>query len=630
MMCAQQSSEHPSELFEDEFALPQPSVSSTPSESTVTAISATFDSFPDELKNEALHRLKYINWIEAHLNGGWTEKNLVPLLVEAASILPPPAPNWRTLARWRKTYIQHGNKILSLIPKHQAKGNSQSRLPLSDEIFFEEAVQTFLVGEQPSIASTYQIYRDTIKLENLTIVENPIKALSYKAFYKRIKMLPAYQVMKCRKGLYLANFEFRAFGSHKRPARIMERVEIDHTPLDLILLDDELLVPLGRPCLTLLIDSYSHCAVGFNLSFNQPGYESVRNALLNSIPQKNYVKDKYPSIEHEWPCYGKPETLVVDNGVEFWSTSLEQACLELGINIQYNPVRKPWLKPMIERMFGTINRKLLEPIPGKTFSNLQEKGEYDPEKDAVMRFSTFLEIFHRWIIDVYHYEADSRRRYIPILSWQYGFDRLPPAPVAGEDLAKLEVILSLSIQCKHRRGGIKRFHLRYDSDELASYRMKYPSKTGGNRKVLVKFNPRDISYVFVFIKEEGEYIRVPCIDPEGYTRGLSLQEHQINVKLHRDFIDKKMDVISLAKSRTYIKSRIQNELSEVRQTLKQRNTKGINKIAKYRDIGSQTTTSLLSGPQMPETKDDVPIQPKTPPQQLEDDWDGFTSGLEPY
>ena len=34
--------------------------------------------------------------------------------------------------------------------------------------------------------------------------------------------------------------------------------------------------------------------------------------------------------------------------------------------------------------------------------------------------------------------------------------------------------------------------------------------------------------------------------------------------------------------------------------------------------------------QMPETKDDVPIQPKTPPQQLEDDWDGFTSGLEPY
>ncbi len=62
-MCAQKSSEHPSRLFEDEFSLPQPAASSPPSEATVTGISATFDSFPDELKNEALHRLKYINWI---------------------------------------------------------------------------------------------------------------------------------------------------------------------------------------------------------------------------------------------------------------------------------------------------------------------------------------------------------------------------------------------------------------------------------------------------------------------------------------------------------------------------------------------------------------------------------------
>ncbi|WP_429102384.1 hypothetical protein [Aeromonas rivipollensis] len=123
----------------------------------------------------------------------------------------------------------------------------------------------------------------------------------------------------------MADVEFMTISSHIPPSCVMERVEIDHTPLDLILLDDDLLVPLGRPCLTLLIDSYSHCVVGFNLSFNQPGYESVRNALLNSIPPKNYVKDKYPSVEHEWPCYGKPATLVVDNGVEFWSKSLEQS-----------------------------------------------------------------------------------------------------------------------------------------------------------------------------------------------------------------------------------------------------------------------------------------------------------------
>ena len=94
------------------------------------------DSFSDELKTEAMHRLAYIRWVDEHLDGGWTGKNLKPLLDEAAKVLPPPVPNWRTLVRWRKRYIQHGNKFISLIPKHQDKGNTKSRLSPSDEGFF--------------------------------------------------------------------------------------------------------------------------------------------------------------------------------------------------------------------------------------------------------------------------------------------------------------------------------------------------------------------------------------------------------------------------------------------------------------------------------------------------------------
>ncbi|ASI25648.1 MULTISPECIES: Mu transposase C-terminal domain-containing protein [Aeromonas] len=621
---------HNGGLFEDEFVIPQPSTSTSPIDAIQAVLPATVDSFPYVLKVEALHRRDYILWVEKNLAGGWTEKNLTPLLADAALVLPPPTPNWRTLARWRKIYIQHGRKLVSLIPKHQAKGNARSRLPPSDELFFEQAVHRYLVGEQPSIASAFQLYSDSIRIENLGVVENPIKTISYMAFYNRIKKLPAYQVMKSRKGSYIADVEFKAIASHKPPSRIMERVEIDHTPLDLLLLDDDLLVPLGRPSLTLLIDAYSHCVVGFNLNFNQPSYESVRNALLSSISKKDYVKNKYPSIEHEWPCYGKPETLVVDNGVEFWSASLAQSCLELGINIQYNPVRKPWLKPMIERMFGIINRKLLEPIPGKTFSNIQEKGDYDPQKDAVMRFSTFLEIFHHWVIDVYHYEPDSRYRYIPIISWQHGNKDAPPAPIIGDDLTKLEVILSLSLHCTHRRGGIQRYHLRYDSDELASYRMNYPDQTRGKRKVLVKLNPRDISYVYVFLEDLGSYIRVPCIDPIGYTKGLSLQEHQINVKLHRDFINEQMDVVSLSKARIYLNDRIKNELIEVRRNIRQRNVKGVNKIAKYRNVGSHAETSIVHELNHPATNEVISKMESASQPEHCDDWDNFTSGLEPY
>ncbi len=628
MMCAQKSSEHPSRLFEDEFSLPQPAASSPPSESTVTGIAATFDSFPDELKNEALHRFKYLDWIEAHLNGGWTEKNLKPLLDEAASILPPPAPNWRTLARWHERYNQHGKKLISLIPSHQAKGNAVSRMTSSEELLYEQAVHGYLVAKKPSISTAYGEYIDSVEMENISIVGNPIKAISYRAFYNRIKKLPRYEQMKSREGTYRADVEFRAIGCHQRPNRIMERVEIDHTPLDLILIDDESLVPIGRPNLTLLIDVYSHCIVGFNLSFFQPGYESVRNALLNCISPKDYTRTKYPMIEHDWPCYGKPETLVVDNGVEFWSSSLEQSCLELGINIQYNPVRKPWLKPMIERVFGTINRKLLDSLPGKTFSNIIKKGDYDPQENALIRFSTFLEIFHHWIIDVYHYEPDSRMRYIPAISWQHGSKIAPPATIVGNDLAMLEIILSISLKCMHKRTGVERYKLRYDSDELAFYRMRYPDN--GKRYVMVKLNPRDISYVYIFITEINKYIRVPCIDQDGYTKGLSLQEHLITLHLHKTNIGSKINTTSLAKARTYLKERVEKELIEVSKTTKAKKYKGGKNIAKYFNVGSQSINDLIKDPIVDEEESSTPIESAAPKPPLEDDWDSFTSGLEPY
>ncbi|MFQ2589747.1 hypothetical protein ACK3Z2_01710 [Aeromonas caviae] len=105
-------------LFEDEFVIPQPSASTSPIDAIQAVVPATVDSFPDALKVEALHRRDYILWVEKNLAGGWTEKNLAPLLADAALVLPPPTPNWRTLARWRKIYIQHGRARCLTLESH--------------------------------------------------------------------------------------------------------------------------------------------------------------------------------------------------------------------------------------------------------------------------------------------------------------------------------------------------------------------------------------------------------------------------------------------------------------------------------------------------------------------------------
>ena len=106
---------------------------------------------------------------------------------------------------------------------------------------------------------------------------------------------------------------------------------------------------MGRPWLTLLIDSYSLTITGFYLGFEPPSFLSVSYALKNSILKKDYVKDKFQSVVNTWSAYGIPELLVFDNGKEFWDNNLTDNCRDLGMEVLSNPVRHPWLKASVER-----------------------------------------------------------------------------------------------------------------------------------------------------------------------------------------------------------------------------------------------------------------------------------------
>ena len=54
---------------------------------------------------------------------------------------------------------------------------------------------------------------------------------------------------------------------------------------------------------------------------------------------------------------------VVDNGLEFHSKQFVLAAMELNTELQYCPVRQPWLKPSVERHFLELGYAL--PKAGK-------------------------------------------------------------------------------------------------------------------------------------------------------------------------------------------------------------------------------------------------------------------------
>ena len=138
--------------FEDEFAKEPPRFEKLEPKS----VNRDLATYPKEVQLIALARLKYIMWVKQRLKGGWTERNLSPLLKSVPQFEGENLPSWRTLARWYKSYQSAEGNILSLIPKHHRKGN---RNTYSDtDKFYEMALNRYLTKERLSVAAVYRYY----------------------------------------------------------------------------------------------------------------------------------------------------------------------------------------------------------------------------------------------------------------------------------------------------------------------------------------------------------------------------------------------------------------------------------------------------------------------------------------
>ncbi len=594
-------------------------------------IGRSLDSYSEKERKEALRRLSYIKWVQKHNKAGWTEKNIKPLLAEVPEQLQGPAPAWRTLVEWRRAYVSADHSLHALVPKHRKKGNRDAKV-VDDSLYYWRAVEEkYLRKERISIAQTYKYYTRLITLANKNVVEGAIPSVCKRAFYSRIQKLPPYEVMVARYGKQYADRNFNEVGTHVPVTRVLERVEIDHTPLDLILLDDELLIPLGRPYLTALIDAYSKCIVGFNIGYREPSYDAVRKALLNSMLGKGWIKERYPEIIKDWPCSGKIETLVVDNGAEFWSNDLDEVCRVVVENVQYNPVANPWLKPLIERFFQTVNNKLLCAIPGKTFSNVAQLKDYKPEIDAVLRVSTFIEIFHKWIVDEYHYESDDRETQVPIWKWYEGEKQYPPAQYLGNAADRLIIELGQTRERFLHKTGIVFLRINYSSPELAEYRKQYPPSAGKKElKVKIKINPSSLARIFVYLEYEEKYIEVPSVDSSGYTLGLTLFQHQTNLRVTRLRTRSRLEPVHLAETGAYIDQRIQDDIDIVvsQGKRKTRKMKGAKTVAKYRNVGSDGVSTIV--PKLSSDENNPEVKGSKEIDDAINGWDDMVSDLDAY
>lgn len=451
-----------------------------------------------------------------------TELELAAKEVWDKTRIPDTAPGYATVYRWKKRYQAAGNDIKALLPCHFRKGNSSNRYPTEVEELVNEAIQSeYLSEERRTIEETVE------KAIVLVMSENRLRPgmmqlpLPTRRLVKRmIEAIPAFDRYSARHGRTAATKRFRAVLKHRTTQAPLERAEIDHTPLDLMVIDDDSGLPLGRPFLTVCLDDYTRCILGIYISFEPPSHFTVARCLKMAFLPKTELLKQYPAIQNTWDAHGVMRDLVVDNGQEFHSVSLENVCYSLGIEIHYSARKTPWFKGKIERFQGTLNRAIAHGTPGTTFSNIFDKEDYDPSKQAILRYSTLKEIVHTWVADVYHQKVHRTLGAPPAVYWARSIS--PEDILVPDNPGQLDFLLGRSEQRVLSHKGIELYGLNYNSPELTVLRRKL----GDKLEVEIRVDTADLGHIVVLSPDQRQTFKVPALQFD-YANGLSEWQHRI-------------------------------------------------------------------------------------------------------
>ncbi|WP_108126757.1 integrase catalytic domain-containing protein [Saccharospirillum mangrovi] len=476
-----------------------------------------FIDLKDQEQTYVSRRLRYLNRIYDNDITKITPNTAIQVIEEVALELNEKAPHWQTVRNWHNAYTKSGSKLKSLYPKNRYRGYREDRLDPRVIKIIEKESKKYYRDSQPSIASMERNVEAKIIEHNLKNPYDTLAKPTYKTIQLRIDKALYQDKIRSRKGESQLRKELLGTTSGIETERILERVEIDHTPLDIDVLHDVHKTLLGKPFLTVLIDHYSHMVLGYLLSFENPSFSSVCVACLNSFLPKGDFTESIGTLG-EWPAHGIPSVLATDNGNEFWGNEFVNVADEIGTILQYCKIRRGNEKSRVERFFGIVNTTVLDDLPGVTRKVDRKAESYNAGQDAKLTFSEFKTYLAKWIVDVYHNTPLSKSGQTPNEIWTESETHFPVAEESQQDL--LPALLSTTIRRLNPGGSISIFSMTYSSEIL-----KDIYRRDGPKDMTVKSNKFDLGSILVLDKTNNIYIEVFC-DNYSYAAGLSYFEHK--------------------------------------------------------------------------------------------------------
>ena len=426
--------------------------------------------------------------------------------------------SYPTVRRLVRAYIIT-NDPLCFIGKRSGPSPGALCLHHETEQVIRQAIEReFARKQKPHVEA---VYRDVC----LACTQRGIPAPSLSSFQRRIAATDPLFVTRRRQGRMAAQKLKAAAGRYPEAEYPLHIVQMDHTKADVILVDSTHRKPIGRPFITFALDIYSRCIAGYDISLEAPSATTVGLCLANVAQDKEALLLQH-GLAGAWPLSGKPTILHTDNGKDFVSKALKQGCLTHGIRLEQRPPGKPWFGGHIERVIGTFMSKLHDEVPGTTFSNIAERGEYDAEAEACL---TLRELEH-WLLSQivqYHNEVHKGIGESPLQRLKQGLtDHTPPQI---KDLKSYLIDFLPIMRRRLRRDGFHLDHIAYYDLKLDFYiarRHQYPDGFELRR------DPRNLRFVWMRKPDGTGYMELPfrrLTNPD-----ITLWEHQDALRLLRE------------------------------------------------------------------------------------------------
>ncbi|WP_157767384.1 DDE-type integrase/transposase/recombinase [Paracoccus yeei] len=414
----------------------------------------------------------------------------------------PPSP--RTLRRWVRDF-ERGGGLPALIDGRNRSGRHGSHFPPEARAILAAVAAGY--GD-PLRPTKEEIHRRVVRAftsrnDELRAAGDPeLPVPSRKATGQAIARLDPFEIDVKRLGQAAALRKHRAVSAGLAPTRLLERVEIDEWLVDLLtLISDmglgDLLDESGigdrakteRLWLSVAIDATSRCIVAMKLDKSPTAATALRTLELVTLDKGPWA-DAVGALS-PWDMHGTPELVVTDCGAAYKSAEFRAACHDLRIAVERAPAGTPWMRPYIERVFRSIGTDLLARLTGRTFGNVLERGDADIEAPAALTADDLGRALIRWVVDVYYNRPHAGLAgRTPLQVWRAlsaddQFGVIPPP-----DARLRRLVFGVRLSRVPQSGGVSVMGVRYQSRELAAWRVRNPGRT-----LEVRWSPEDLGRI---------------------------------------------------------------------------------------------------------------------------------------